>query len=98
MKLVVDSRCEVEAVGGLGIRKRSGLWGVSNRGEGVLAAVSSGWGAKDRFKDQKRAAVRSAMVSVTAQRYLGKSTHPMGRTRGKATRGARCRIRGVCKQ
>ena len=63
-------------------------------GAGVEAAASNGWGSKERSEDRKRAAVRSAIVSVTAQRYLGESTHPIGSTRGKATRAGSLWYRG----
>jgi hypothetical protein len=53
----------------------------------VEAAVSRGCGAGSQRAAQ-RWLVRSAAVSVSAQKYGGLSAQPMGRTRGKATKGS----------
>jgi hypothetical protein len=55
---------------------------------GVRAVSLSRWTVVDMEFESKRALARSAVVSVTAQRKLGLSTHPIGRIIGKATSGS----------
>jgi hypothetical protein len=60
------------------------LWSALLASGAVSANVSRRWyGAFHRFAS--RLLVRSATVSVAAQKYGGDSVHPMGRTRGKAS-------------
>jgi len=77
-------------VGGEGQRVGDGREVAVYPGKGagwVEARSSKGCGGGSQWAAM-RSLVRSATVSVRAQKYGGDSHQPMGRTRGKATKGS----------
>lgn len=63
--------------------------GSSSVGAGaVSASLSRWWNSRSRSPEANRSLVRSAKVSVMAQRYGGLSIHPIGKIMGKPTMGS----------